>query len=303
MALAAKGAMLAAVEIYNKTVFEYREETFCVLMSNAWEVLLKAEILRHADERLTVLYLPKKDRKYPRAVLTGNPRTIDIGVALNRVGLPDNVRENVRHIVAIRNEIVHFGPLTVEMRNQIREYGTASVRNFIRLIGAWFGESVEEMYLLPVALVGPVTGVPTRPDARQRRLLYRLRDLAAESSSDPDGYAVSLRIEMEVVATGTGGGSIGITRDPAAPRVQLSDEEFRDRYPAPYKKSLIPALNNRYVDFKRGPGFNDHMREVNDDPRCAYTRLLNPSNPKSSSQRFYNLQAVFEVLDEHYTLR
>ena len=73
MALAAKGAMLAAVEIYNKTVFEYREETFCVLMSNAWEVLLKAEILRHADERLTVLYLPKKDRKYPRAVLTGNP--------------------------------------------------------------------------------------------------------------------------------------------------------------------------------------------------------------------------------------
>lgn len=35
------GAALSAIEIYNKPDFKYREETFAILMINAWELLLK----------------------------------------------------------------------------------------------------------------------------------------------------------------------------------------------------------------------------------------------------------------------
>ena len=35
-------AAIAAIEIYNKPNFSYREEAFALLMSNAWELLLKA---------------------------------------------------------------------------------------------------------------------------------------------------------------------------------------------------------------------------------------------------------------------
>lgn len=38
-------AMLAAIEIYNKPNFEYREETFAILAINGWELLLKAKWL------------------------------------------------------------------------------------------------------------------------------------------------------------------------------------------------------------------------------------------------------------------
>ena len=37
------GAMISAIEVYNKPSFRYREETFSVLAINAWELLLKAK--------------------------------------------------------------------------------------------------------------------------------------------------------------------------------------------------------------------------------------------------------------------
>lgn len=39
-------ACIAAIEIYNKPEFRYREEAFSILMLNAWELLLKARILK-----------------------------------------------------------------------------------------------------------------------------------------------------------------------------------------------------------------------------------------------------------------
>ncbi len=36
-------AAISAIEIYNKPDFKYREESFSILMVNAWELLLKAK--------------------------------------------------------------------------------------------------------------------------------------------------------------------------------------------------------------------------------------------------------------------
>jgi len=38
-------ASLSAIEVYNKTNFPYRNEVFCILFVNAWELLFKARIL------------------------------------------------------------------------------------------------------------------------------------------------------------------------------------------------------------------------------------------------------------------
>jgi len=50
-------AALAAIEVYNKPDFRYREESFVILLVNAWELLLKAKILRDSKNRLTSLYI------------------------------------------------------------------------------------------------------------------------------------------------------------------------------------------------------------------------------------------------------
>src|SRR5438309_5473884 len=59
-------AAVAAIEVYNKPSFSYREEAFSILMINAWELLLKARILRENANQMRSIELwetVKKRRK------------------------------------------------------------------------------------------------------------------------------------------------------------------------------------------------------------------------------------------------
>lgn len=51
----AQAAITSAVEAYNKPSFAYREETFALLALNAWELLLKAKVLKDGDNDLKVI--------------------------------------------------------------------------------------------------------------------------------------------------------------------------------------------------------------------------------------------------------
>ncbi|SFU33553.1 hypothetical protein SAMN05216417_101322 [Nitrosospira multiformis] len=52
-------AAVAAIEVYNKPNFSYREEAFALLMSNAWEILLKAKwVFDHAEAIESLYELP-----------------------------------------------------------------------------------------------------------------------------------------------------------------------------------------------------------------------------------------------------
>ena len=56
-------AMLAAIEIYNKPNFSYREECFAILSINAWELLLKARLLQLSNNKMSSILLYQKRRK------------------------------------------------------------------------------------------------------------------------------------------------------------------------------------------------------------------------------------------------
>jgi hypothetical protein len=60
----AQAALIAAVEIYNKPSFSYREETFAILAINAWELLLKAKVLKDNDndQKSITLYEQRQTR-------------------------------------------------------------------------------------------------------------------------------------------------------------------------------------------------------------------------------------------------
>ncbi len=56
-------AIVAAIEIYNKPDFKYREEVFAILSVNAWELLAKAYLLKLNKNRLKCLYVYDKAKK------------------------------------------------------------------------------------------------------------------------------------------------------------------------------------------------------------------------------------------------
>jgi hypothetical protein len=81
--LAAKSvqAVVAAIEVYNKPTFSYREEAFSLLMTNAWELLLKAKWLAENGDAIESLYEMVKDKsggQRPKENRSGNPISVGL---------------------------------------------------------------------------------------------------------------------------------------------------------------------------------------------------------------------------------
>ena len=293
--------MLAAVEIYNKTAFTYREETFCLLMTNAWEILLKARIVQKHGNDLNSIRLKRDARSYQRDDVTGDARTINLERALAEADAPNEVRQNVSGLYHLRNEVQHLGLVEPPFSVKVLHFGTAAVRNMVKALNDWFGESTDDVYPFPMGFVGAATTV-SATSQRQRQLLQRLDQIASVPADTSGGYHIVAEIEINIHASGVGGGTIGITNDPKAAKVQLADDRRLDLFPDTYTEGLIPALRERYTDFKTDRKFYDRMKKVKADKRCTYVRPLDPAKPGGTKKEFYNVEEVCRRhLDQHCT--
>ena len=301
MARCAGSALLAAIEIYNKPTVEYREQTFALLATNAWEILLKARLVQLGQGKIQTIYRRKSgSRQYERDKATNEPITISLSQAINRVGLPLEVKANIQGIIVTRNKAAHLGVLKPEVQNRVLGFGTASVQNFIKLSSKWFGKTVDAPYLLPVGFVGNATSTGGNSPKGQRELIKTLDNLARlpSDTSDPE-YTVVMNVQIDVKPGLSGGGSVGMTTDRKAPKFKVSDDEVLEIFSATYH-DLVAENKKRYSNFKQNPHFNKLMKAVKADPNCAHERQLNPKSKTSATQTFYNLDSTFAKLDGEY---
>jgi len=137
-------AYCAAIEIYNKPVVLHREETFSILAVSAWELLLKARLLKEAENDVMAIYetepVRKRDgtaakRKKIKRSRAGNPLTITLGVAIRRVSelankpLDTACRENLLLLTEVRDSAVHFVNDDRDLAAKVHQVGAASVIN------------------------------------------------------------------------------------------------------------------------------------------------------------------------------
>ena len=299
MARSASAALLAAIEIYNKPTVEYREQTFAMLMANAWEVLLKARIVQQCSGKLASVYRSENGR-YVRDRDTQEPITIGLREALTRTSLPAEVAANIHGIMVVRNSATHMGTLAPELAQRVLGFGTASILNFVKLTAHWFAIRVQVPYLLPIGFLGEATMSTGNYPKPQRELLAVLEQLGRSPVQPPESeFAVVMRFDINLNRRLMGGGNIGITNDPSAPQVRVSDTEALERYPATYD-DLIKACAMRYPDLRRNRDFYRTLAGIKRDPRCVYERLLDPYNPKGAKKALYNLEATLAKLDEVY---
>lgn len=302
MARCAASALLAAVEIYNKPSFAHREQSFAILTANAWEILAKARVIQQNNERIQSIYRAKDRRnRYPRGDYE-DILTIRIEQALSKASIPPNIYSNVAGIIKIRNSMVHLGVLKPQTSMQILSFGTASVQNFITLYANWFRETVSIPYLLPVGFTGEANFSSANAPKKQRELISELTELANSPADSDSVYSVSIQVSVRLNPIFSGGGTIGITDDPNAPRVQVSDDEWLQQFPKSHADILI-ACRDRYTDFRQTRRFYELMRVIKSNPMCAWERRFDPTNRSSQTKWFYNQEQVFRILDEEYTQR
>jgi hypothetical protein len=315
----AKSALVSAIEIYNKPDFKYREEAFCILALNAWELLLKARILEvnNNDPRSIFVYEQRRTKagdlstkEYIKRNRAGNPYTMGLGQIVVKLDkdltskLSPAVKANLDGLIEIRDNAIHFINPGSRLAKRTLEIGTASVRNFIDLAQRWFNEDLSDysLYLMPIGFV-PATGVAEAIAATsdEAKLLKYLEDLISHTDMEnSEGYSVALEVDISMKrSSGDAAIQVALSDDPDAVKVQLTEEDIRKKYPWDYAR-LSEQLRKRYVDFKMNKKYHSIRKPLRGDPMYVKTRLLDPGNPKSSRKDFYNPNIIREF-DRHYT--
>ncbi len=299
-------ACISAIEIYNKPNFEYREETFSILMVNAWELLLKAKLVKDNDDNRESIYFVNKGK----IIITpsGNAKTIGAVKAMNILietkQIPKSVELNIKLLLNIRDDSVHFIHDDVELSTQIQEIGTASLRNFMSLAMSWFSYDFTQFnfYLMPVSFfhLSDVTSFSIDNEVKSNLLSYLKKIEKEEEHCNDPNFAISLKLMTKLVKTTADEAlQVRVTNDPEAPEIVFSEEETLRNYPNDYHE-VIDIFKARYTNFKQNNKFHDYMRTLKSEgEKYCKVRRLDPDNPNSINKTFYH-NRVIEKFDGWY---
>jgi hypothetical protein len=310
-------AMISAIEIYNKPDFKYREETFSILAINAWELLLKAKWLKDHNNMIRSLYVTEKRNrpngqpyKHAKVKMTGsgNPFTHGLDFLAKRMvekrTLADAAHKNIIALCEIRDSSVHFYNKSDLFAIRLQEVGSASVRNYARAAQTWFSIDFSRynFYLMPLAFVKRAQPADALLLSKEEKNVATFIS-SLEAANDPRAdYAVSVNVEMKFLKSKADDAiKVQVTTDPSAPKVQLTEEHLKEKYPLNYA-ALTKACAARYTDFVQNQKYHSLRAPLKADKRYCHIKKLDPDNPKSVKQEWYS-QAVLNVLDKHYTVK
>jgi len=139
-----------------------------------------------------------------------------------------------------------------------------------------------------------------------RKLIPKLRFINSGSFQENGKPVLKLIGDVKPVSVVTSKGGVKIikgtgfqlTDNPKAPVIRLEESDILKKYPLNYR-ILVKKLAGRYADFKQNKKFNDLKRKLIGNKKFSFTRRLDPSNPKSTSQTFYG-HSVYKEFDKHY---
>lgn len=317
-------AALSAIEVYNKPDFKYREETFSILMVNAWELLLKARVLALNGNKLGSICAwehrslksgKKGRRRVVRRNRSGNPMTIGIPRALDilidsgETVLLGPCQQNVLVLMEIRDNAIHFRHDDAHLGRKVQEIGTASLRNYLALVSRWFDYDMSRynFYLMPLSFYHEFESAVSHsvhpPSQQLANLLAYIAEQETTFPSDEEKeFNISLRLETRFVKT-PGPDAVPFARvgTPSHITINLSEEEALKKFPLDYD-ALTTALRRRYSDFAVNEKYHTLRKQLADDSRYCRTRLLDPSRPKGLRKQFFSSE-IIKQFDLHYTRR
>jgi hypothetical protein len=152
----AKSALLAAIEIYNKPGFQYRDECFVILLLNAWELFLKALLSKNKAS----IYYPKSRKQPYRTLSLVDAFTKAEKFFPKAIGfLP--VAANVRLLTTYRDNAVHFYNER-DFGVLIYSLGQTAIVNLKDLMRETFKLNIEDdisWQLMPLGLTPPIDPV------------------------------------------------------------------------------------------------------------------------------------------------
>lgn len=312
---------VSAIEIYNKPNFLYREETFAILMINAWELLLKAQIVSLKNNSIQAIYQYKyKERKdgtkYTKQSLdlnrSGNPKTINIHKAISvlkdQLGqkLDNAFCDNLDLLIEIRDNSLHFNNDNEDLKQKILEIGTATLKNYLAISREWFQLDLSKynFYLMPLSFFNDsqqIEAVKIKGHSKPINLFFNLiQNIEKLNSKNPkDLFNVTLNIETRFTkSTDTNSLLMKRSNNPTAIPFYFQEEDITKEFCWDYDE-LTKRLKAKYVDFKIDKKYHGLKKTLRNNPKFCNTRYLDPKKKTGTKKDWYNPNIIIEF-DKHY---
>jgi len=314
-------AAISAIELYNKPDFRYREESFAILMCTAWELLLKAKVLKDGAEEFNLIVVTRReidpitraDRWVPKLNRCGNPMTVALGMLAAKAlqekwdGYSKECLTNIELLLELRDNSVHLVNDDLALSERVLAIGLASVKNYMSLSTHWFATDFSRynFYLMPISFFHGFESIVAKcitPATEQsKRFIDYLATVKSETAVESEHH-ILLSIETKVLkGKSTDGIAVRWTADPAAPAMRVREESLLETYPYD-TADLVKKLKERYIDFKQDKHFQKYKKPLLDDPKYCRRRLYNPKRSKSGAKNFFSSE-VFKVFDQHYKMK
>lgn len=299
-------AAIAAIEIYNKPYFKYREENFCILMLNAWELLLKAKLIEENQD------IFKKDKDIIKINRSGNKMTLDIFEAVklvNNLKIQEKITKelitNLEILTEIRDNSIHFFNPDLHLAKKVLEVGTATLKSYTNRVQIWFNQGLEKynFFLMPISFYHEFE-IESFSVAKNTKLQKNLLKFILEQEnlykSNPDkADNITLKLETKFVRTSNPEAlEVRITNNPKAPAMQISEEQLIKKYSWPYYK-LSEELAKRFIDFKQNDKYHRLRKVKYGDPKYHWQRPHNPLKPDKGGSHWFSPE-ILNYFSKYY---
>lgn len=284
-------AFIMGLEIYNKPTIKYRIEGFSFFIINAWELMLKAELLNRG---ISIYY--KDD-------LT---RTLNIDNVIRTIYPDKNTRTrlNLEKIIDLRNVSTHF--ITEDYEAKYAPLFQACVLNFTNEIQRFHGsditEHISQNFLTISAHYNPLTNEEIKlkyPPEIAEKFIKQTNEIDVLTKEyDSDKFAINIQQKLYITKKKAEADfTVAIHKD-SETEVEII-KELKD--PSDTHKysfgSVITAVqerlkkNNTRLEYKSG--FNQYVLQliidfydIKTDDKYSYRHVIGRQEHYTYSQRF-----------------
>lgn len=284
-------AFILSLEVYNKPTIKYRVEGFSFFIVNAWELMLKAEMI---NRELSIYYKDNTDR------------TVSVDVAIRKIYTDRNtkIRLNLEKIIELRNISTHY--ITEDYEQKYAPLFQACVLNYANELKRFHNISVAD-YISQNFLT--ITTNYEQLDNEQIKLKYspeiaeKLIQQANEidvlnETYDSDKFAINVRQNLYITKKKDDADFVVTIEKGSNNRVEIIKEMKDPSDTHKYSYQLVITVvsermhkENLRIDYEKG--FNSYVLnliidfyDVKREPRYAYKHTIGKQEHYTYSQQF-----------------
>lgn len=283
-------AFILGLEIYNKPTIKYRIEGFSFFICNAWELMLKAELLNRNED---IYYSDKSGR------------TLSLEPTIKKIYSDKNtrVRLNLEKIIELRNISTHF--ITEDYEAKYAPLFQACVLNFVNEIKRFhnidISNYISQNFLTITANYEPLSNEQIRlkypPEIAERFIQQSNQIDVLTQEYDSDKFAIPIKQNLYITKKKDEADFV-IAMASESPNKVAIVKELKD--PANTHKyafnNVIAVVNNRLSksNIKLGykNGFNSYVLnlfiefyDIKSDNKYSYKHSLGNSTSYTYSER------------------